>query len=200
MGRPAGSLNQIDKAARKILTDAQFNRGIKLHRGQLEVLDLMAHGGYRPRNASAILGALRLKMDYGYSRPEQRHELTGAFTVNVTSVLPGPPGSRLHEAKVAASRTLDATDVEREHANSTRDNELAAQRPISVITETQQSVEIPTDSQVEPSYVNPLTEPSLIEAGALVASTEPIETSEARRERQRREWLSDPVAHPEVAE
>lgn len=197
MGRPAGSINQIDKAARKILSDAQFAHGIKLQRGQLETLDLMAHGGYRPRNASAVLGALRLKLEWGHSRPKQQHELSGQVTIVVTSPLPGAPGS-MRQAKVL--------DVPREDAQVL----TGQRRPITEITSTSEKVENSTNrvtkNVTDTDYVtndpDPIAEPEepesplVHEDGRLRAAPPAPATAEERRAQARAEWQAEraPVA------
>ena len=57
------------------LTEEAFRARIKLAPEEMDMLDTIA-AGKPPRNAASILGAIRSKLEWGYSRPKEQVEHT----------------------------------------------------------------------------------------------------------------------------
>ena len=112
MGRPKGARNRPDRAARKILNDSQFSQAVRYVAKDAEVLNSVADGSYRPRNVASVLGALRLKAEFGYSKPKQETELSGNVTISVASPLPGSPGSSRAKVELVANEDAQVLCLE----------------------------------------------------------------------------------------
>lgn len=191
MSRTLGARNDPARAAR-VLTEKAFRHGIKLTHGQIDTLDAMATGAYKPRNAVAVLGAIRTKMEYAYSKPKQETELSGNVVISVSSPLPGPPGSaRLlptpqHLALEAAGNS--AADQQGpgicDYVTSATSSSILTNEPEPIV------------DPEPPMALSPMATPSIIEAGKLVATDDQHLTAEQRREAERDAWLADEAIHP----
>lgn len=106
-----GAIHRPDRIASKILTEAQFAKGIKLHKNQLDTLDAMAAGIFKPRNAIAILGAIRAKLEWGYAKPKQETELSGTVSITVVSPIPSRQSRSIPAAIVEMPDELEACAV-----------------------------------------------------------------------------------------
>lgn len=92
--------------AAKNLVNQAFEQGLRLSPAELEVLNGLISGGTPPRRANVTLGAIRLKLEYGHTKPAQAHEHNGTVSIVVRSALAGAPGSAvLDVAKVSPVAT-----------------------------------------------------------------------------------------------
>lgn len=160
-------------AAQRILTEAQFRRGIKLDKSHMDKLNELARGEGLTRNSGVTLGALKAKLDHGYAKPAQEHELSGSVTIQVVSPLMGAPGSA-RQAKVTMSADLEP-------------QVLSLQQ--GLITPNM-STEIGDSGAVIDSAI---TAEVVIEAGRL-GPPEPRLTVEERRAATRDEWKREQAA------
>jgi len=178
-----------------VLTERAFRHGIKLTAGQIDTLDAMAMGHYKPRNAVAVLGALRTKMEYAYSKPKQETELSGNVSITVSSPVPT-------RASYIKARQIDAP----QHlVSSSTQNVLGSQQGPEIgsyVNSTTSSgaltnePELIADPEVDPDVAqpaafDPLTAPTIHRVGRLIATDEPKLTAEQRRELARADWLAD---------
>ena len=94
MAVPAGARDRakLTRAAATYLSKTAFERAVRLTSDQMQTLDDMARGRV-PRNAGAILGALRLKTEWAYPRPVAEHALSGDVRIIVQTSIPGSPGA-----------------------------------------------------------------------------------------------------------
>ena len=184
MARTAGARNDPARAAR-VLSERAFRQGIKLTAGQIDTLDDMALGRFKPRNAVAVLGAIRTKMEYAYAKPKQETELSGSVTIVVQSPLVGAPGSR-SQAKafpVANVGTMAAIETAEGQANQ-------VQRPITAIMSTTETAESRAIPQASSADIDPILAPSVMEADRLAGAPD-NRSAEQRREDARIEWQAD---------
>lgn len=204
MGRPAGSPNRPDREARRILSQSQFLRGVQFTKEEMANLNRLALLKTRERNAGVSLSALRLKMEYGYSKPAQEHELSGSVTIVVTSPLLGSPGSGV-KAKALPVATMDAQALSLQQgpitANmSTRESaEIRAQSQsgLDYVTTDPDPITDPEGDPLDPDEerpFDPMTAPSIIEAGKLIATDDATMTAGQRRAKARDDWKAEQAA------
>lgn len=151
----------------------------------------MALGRFKPRNAVAVLGAIRTKMEYAYAKPAQEHELTGSVTIVVQSPLPGVIGkAKAIGAKVGDPRTLDTTSTR--ISSERRDNQ--GQRPIMANMSTEENAAMAGESPDGSTAFNPLTAPTVHRVGRLLGAPD-TRTADQRRADERAAWLADTSVH-----
>ena len=71
---PAGGADVPRDGARRVVTQDEIAERLGLTVEHLDQLDMIA-AGRPPRNAKTVLDAIRLRLEWAYSKPPQRHEV-----------------------------------------------------------------------------------------------------------------------------
>ncbi len=95
------------RRARKALTEAQIQAGLKLDDEALKMLEDMSRGK-APRHAQAILSAIRLRLDFTAVKPQTEVKHSGGLNIQVNTLAPHPPIVR----KVAYQPGTETTTAE----------------------------------------------------------------------------------------
>jgi hypothetical protein len=175
----------LEDIERRHLTPKQTLRALRPTEGGLAKLHDVAEGKVK-RGAMPIIQANRTMLEWTVPRPAQAHELSGSVTIRVESPLFGAPGSSI-QAKVLSVATRDAEVL------------CSQQGPITHIPSTEidengdASMSAVMALDVTSTEFDPLTAPTIIESGRLVAA--PILTAEERRSAERDAWLADKAIH-----